>query len=67
MVTLNLTFSNPANFRAFLFDYISRAGSGWTSDQINVIGECNFEITGTPAQLYYLGYDWALYQFPPKT
>lgn len=67
MQTLKLTFSNPGQFQEFIEWYMFSAGSSWDyHSQVKITGGCNYEITGTADELYRLGYDWALYQFPPK-
>lgn len=67
MKTLTLSFgSYPDKFREFINWHITRAGSSWNYDQVKEDENGTFQITGTPHQLYDLGYEWALYQFPPK-
>ena len=67
MQTLSLYFGPHSDkFREFLNWYLYRAGSSWNPEQVKEKGNGGFEITGTPSELYNLGYDWALYQFPPK-
>lgn len=72
METFKLSFTSPSTekFKEFLRFKYYQAGSYISED--NVFEETNgeqtvFNITLPAIDGYMLGYDWALWQFPPKT
>ena len=69
---LTLSFHNEhkSNFEEFINYTTHRAGATIDPEMIQVIpsgnSHTNYVITASSEGIYMFGYDWALWQFPPK-